>query len=87
LDVVNLINFLVDTILGILPDESYSSIRALVDLSVCIKIYQHASSAVVPHLDRTGKPSRPSRCNINQRRLPSLASSARRRVTMKGIAP
>jgi hypothetical protein len=26
-----------DTILGILPGESYSGIRALVDLSVCVK--------------------------------------------------
>ena len=26
-----------DTILGILPGESYSGIRALADLSVCIK--------------------------------------------------
>jgi hypothetical protein len=28
----------VDTILGILPGESYSNIRALADLSVCILI-------------------------------------------------
>ena len=28
-------------ILGILLGESYSGIRAFVDLSVCVKIYQH----------------------------------------------
>ena len=28
-------------ILGILLGESYSGIRALIDLSVCVKIYQH----------------------------------------------
>jgi hypothetical protein len=30
----------VDTILGILSGESYSGIRAFVDLSVCINLYQ-----------------------------------------------
>ena len=38
--IVNLTCFAVDTILGIPPDESYNGIRALVDLSVCVKIYQ-----------------------------------------------
>ena len=38
--------------------------------------------AAVPHLGRTAKLPRPSRYNFNQRRHPSLASSARRRVTM-----
>ena len=37
LDVVTLICFPVDTILEILSGERYSDIRALVDLSVCIK--------------------------------------------------
>ena len=46
-----------------------------------------AQTAVVPHLDRTGKFPRPSRCNVNQRRLSSLASSARKTVTMSEIAP
>ena len=31
-----------DTILGILPGESYSGIHALMDLSMCVKIYQQA---------------------------------------------
>ena len=35
-------SYLVATILGIPPGESYSGIHALVDLSVCIKIYQQA---------------------------------------------
>ena len=34
-------NLVEDTILGIPPGESYSGIRALADLSVCVKIYQH----------------------------------------------
>ena len=33
-----------DTILGILSSESYSGIRALVDLSMCVKMYQQAAS-------------------------------------------
>ena len=36
-----------DTILGILLGESYSGIRALVDLSVCINKYNKLSNAVV----------------------------------------
>ena len=36
-----------DTILGILPDESYSGIRALADLSVCVKYTNKLSSAVI----------------------------------------
>ena len=36
-----------DTILGILSGESYSSIRALVDFSVCVKYTNKLSSAVV----------------------------------------
>ena len=35
-----------DTILGILLGESYSGIRALVDLSVCVKYTNKLSSAV-----------------------------------------
>ena len=35
-----------DTILGIPPGESYSGIRALVDLSVCIK-YTNKLSGVI----------------------------------------
>ena len=35
-----------DTILGILPGESYSSIHALADLSVCVKITNKLSSAI-----------------------------------------
>ena len=35
-----------DTILGILLGESYSSIRALVDLSVCVKYTNNAHSKV-----------------------------------------
>ena len=35
-----------DTILGILPGESYSGIRALVDLSVCVKYTNKLSGAV-----------------------------------------
>ena len=31
-----------DTILGIFLGESYRGIRALVDLSVCVKMYQQA---------------------------------------------
>ena len=41
-----------DTILGIFSGESYSSIHALADLSVCIKIYQQCtlhSGSVVAH--------------------------------------
>jgi hypothetical protein len=30
-----------DTILGIPPDGSYSGIRALADLSICVNLYQH----------------------------------------------
>ena len=33
-----------DTILGIPPGESYSGIRVLADLSVCVKIYQQRST-------------------------------------------
>ena len=36
-----------DTILGILSGESYSSIRALVDLFVCVKYINKLSGAVV----------------------------------------
>ena len=35
-----------DTILGILPGESYSGIHALVDLSVCIKYTNKLSGAI-----------------------------------------
>ena len=35
-----------DTILGIPPGESYSGIRALADLSMCIKYTNKLSSAV-----------------------------------------
>ena len=35
-----------DTILGILPGESYSGLRALVDLSVCVKYTNKFSGAV-----------------------------------------
>ena len=35
-----------DTILGILPGESYSGIHALADLSVCVKYTNKLSSAV-----------------------------------------
>ena len=38
--------FLVDTILGIPPDEIYSGIRALADLSVCVKYTNKLSGAV-----------------------------------------
>ena len=34
-------------ILGILPGESYSGIRALADLSMCVKYTNKLSSAVV----------------------------------------
>ena len=36
-----------DTILEIAPDETYSGIRALVDLSMYVKIYNKLSGAVV----------------------------------------
>ena len=36
-----------DTILGILSGESYSGIRALVDLSVCVK-YTNSAHSMVP---------------------------------------
>ena len=36
-----------DTILGIPPGESYSSIRALMDLSVCVKYTSKLSGTVV----------------------------------------
>ena len=39
-------------------------------------------SVIVLHLGRIVKPPRPPRCNFNQRRLSTLASGARRRVTM-----
>ena len=35
-----------DTILGILPGESYSGIRVLADLSVCVKYTNKLSSAI-----------------------------------------
>ena len=35
-----------DTILGILPGESYSGIRALADLSVCVKYTNKLSGTV-----------------------------------------
>ena len=35
-----------DTILGILPSESYSGIRALTDLSVCVKYNNKLFGAV-----------------------------------------
>ena len=35
-----------DMILGILPVKSYSSIHALADLSVCVKITNKLSSAI-----------------------------------------
>jgi hypothetical protein len=38
--VVSLIRFSVDTILGISLGESYSGIRALTDLSICVNLYQ-----------------------------------------------
>ena len=38
----SLTRFPVDAILGILPGESYSGIRALVDLCVCVNKYQQA---------------------------------------------
>ena len=43
--VVNLTRFPVDTILGIPPGESYSGIRALADLSVCVKYTNTVTSA------------------------------------------
>ena len=46
LDIVNLTRFPVDMILGILPGESYSGIRMLADLSVCVKYTNKLSSAV-----------------------------------------
>jgi len=36
----------VDTILEILPGESYSGIRALADLSVCVKYTNKLSGAI-----------------------------------------
>ena len=39
-----------DTILGILSGESYSSIRALADLSMCIKYTNKLSGAIVGKL-------------------------------------
>ena len=36
-----------DTILGILPGESYSDIHALADLSVCVKIYTNKLSGTI----------------------------------------
>ena len=45
--VVNLTRFPVDTILGILSGESYSGIRALVDLSVPVKYTNKLSSAII----------------------------------------
>ena len=36
-----------DTILEILPGESYNGIRALVDLSMCVKYTNKLSGAVV----------------------------------------
>jgi hypothetical protein len=35
-----------DTILRILPSENYSSIRALADLSVCVKYTNKLSNAI-----------------------------------------
>ena len=35
-----------DTILGILPGESYSGIRALADLSMCVKYTNKLSGAI-----------------------------------------
>jgi hypothetical protein len=35
-----------DTILGILPDKSYNGIRALTDLSMCVKYTNKLSGAV-----------------------------------------
>ena len=35
-----------DTILGILPGESYSGIRVLADLSVCVKYTNKLSGAI-----------------------------------------
>ena len=35
-----------DTILGILPGESYSGIRMLADLSVCVKYTNKLSGAI-----------------------------------------
>jgi hypothetical protein len=46
LDVVSLTYFPVDTILGILLGESYSGIRALTDLSVCVKHTNKLSGTV-----------------------------------------
>ena len=39
-----------DTILGILPGESYSGIRALADLSVCIKYTNKLSDAIAEEM-------------------------------------
>ena len=46
LTVVNLTRFPVDTILEILPGESYNGIRALVDLSMCVKYTNKLSGTV-----------------------------------------
>ena len=43
-----------DTILRIPLGESYSSIRALADLSVCINIYQHRPHLLVERRGRRG---------------------------------
>jgi hypothetical protein len=40
----------VDTILGILLGESYSGIRTLTDLSMCVNLYQHCTSPSAPCL-------------------------------------
>ena len=44
--IVNLTHFPMDTILGILPGESYSGIRALADLSVYVKYTNKLSDVV-----------------------------------------
>ena len=46
LDIVTLTRFPVDMILGMLPGESYSGIRVLADLSVCVKYTNKLSGAV-----------------------------------------
>ena len=47
LDIVNLTRFPVDMILGILPGESYSGIRALANLFLCALINTNMLSGAV----------------------------------------
>ena len=46
LDHISLTRFPIDTILGIPPGESYSDIRVLVDLSVCVTYTNKLSSII-----------------------------------------